>query len=407
MPGLVEEVLNAFATLLDWDGDNKLIHARRTAFISAHLAEVVCPEKTEEILRAGLMHDIGTIGLPEHILHLINGLFHIDELNEAVLAHPWRGGVMLSLMGLNEEATIVRAHHEFWDGTGYPRGLQGMEIPQGARIVGLADYIDVLIYHNPQITREQLLKRIDNNPQFDPTLITIINRVLTSKLWDLILDPEQLNDELRRFWWEEKGFLDDTEELEQIDLIIEVLAQVIDCKHTYTAGHSYRVAYYAEGIGKALNLKDEDLHKLRQASLLHDLGKIAVPRRILDKPSHLSTLEWAIIKKHPVISGDIMQTVPLFKELAPLASSHHERFSGGGYPLGLKGEEIPYLARIITIADVFDALTSERPYKQTLSVEKALMILKESEEQFDPEILVIAFEVLATLGNEIWEKGIA
>lgn len=400
--GVIEEVLNIFATALDWDGEHKLLHARRTALLSALLAEEICPDMTEELLRAGLLHDIGAIGLTDHIIHLFG-----ERNNPRIFAHPWRGGVMLSLMELNKEAEIVRYHHEAFDGTGYPLGLKGDEIPLGSRIVGLADYVDICLYQNPEITKARLEDQFRDNPQFDPKLVDALFPLLTPDIWGILHDSEAITEELRRFWLKERGLKDKADELDQLDLVVEVLAQIIDCRHTYTAGHSYRVSFYSVGVGEALNLNQEELRKLRQASLLHDIGKLAVPKKLLDKPGKLTAFEWRIVKQHPVLSRELLAMAPFFADIAPIAGAHHERLDGSGYPDGLKGEEIPYLARIISITDAFDALTSNRPYTKNLTVEAAIKVLQKSEGHFDKEILIASVPVLASLGNEIWRYDTA
>lgn len=156
------------------------------------------------------------------------------------------------------------------------------------------------------------------------------------------------------------------EELRQgFESFIRALTETLDAKHRLTAGHSHRVTEYALFLGRALALDEQTLDVLKYAALLHDLGKIAVPDRVLTKNGRFTAEEFAVMQSHPGWSGRILERMLLPRHLAQLpqlASSHHERLDGSGYPHGARGEAIPYLARIIAVADVFDALSSKRDY---------------------------------------------
>ncbi len=166
------------------------------------------------------------------------------------------------------------------------------------------------------------------------------------------------------------------EELDSLSLgALTALARTIDASSHWTAGHSERVTQYAVDIGAALALAPADIVRLRQGSLLHDIGKIGVPPAILDKAGPLSEAELAVMQSHPTIGARIVESVRAFRDLVPLVRHHHELLDGTGYPAGLRGEEIPELVRILTVADVFDALTSDRPYRKGLAHESALAIL--------------------------------
>jgi diguanylate cyclase (GGDEF)-like protein len=152
--------------------------------------------------------------------------------------------------------------------------------------------------------------------------------------------------------------------------------------------HSIRVGELSYRLGKALNLSSRDLGDLKMMGLLHDVGKIAIDQKILNKESHLTNEEYTEIKKHPEIGYRILSAVNEMSEIAVYVLAHHERWDGGGYPRGLKGEEIPYLARIITVVDAFDAMTSDRAYRKEMSQEKAFAELKRcAGQQFDPDIV--------------------
>jgi putative nucleotidyltransferase with HDIG domain len=152
---------------------------------------------------------------------------------------------------------------------------------------------------------------------------------------------------------------------------VEALRVVVDAKDIYTRGHSDRVSYYAVKLGKALKLPESDIELLRISGIFHDVGKIGTADDILTKSERLSTDEYEEIKKHPMKGAQILSAISMFKSVVPIVQSHHERFDGKGYPLGLKGDEIPLLSRIIAIVDAFDAMTSDRKYRSRLDFEHA------------------------------------
>ena len=166
---------------------------------------------------------------------------------------------------------------------------------------------------------------------------------------------------------------------------IEALALAIDAKDQTAQSHIRRVQVYAAGLAKALGMSDNDIQGVKTAALLHDIGKLAVPEHILSKPGPLTQEEFQKIRIHPQIGAEIISGVPFPYPVAPLILSHHERWDGKGYPAGLKGEEIPLGARILSVVDYFDALMSERPYHKAMSFEAAMGLLhQESGKALDP-----------------------
>jgi HD-GYP domain-containing protein (c-di-GMP phosphodiesterase class II) len=157
---------------------------------------------------------------------------------------------------------------------------------------------------------------------------------------------------------------------------IEALVRALEARDSYTRGHSDRVNVYSMAIGRRLSLGAKDLEILHDASLLHDIGKIGVYDRILLKPQQLTDEEMQLMKSHPELSGEILGSLSFLKEHIPLIVHHHERQDGSGYPLGLKGDEIPLGARIIQVADSWDAMTSDRPYRRRLSTATAVAELR-------------------------------
>ena len=199
-----------------------------------------------------------------------------------------------------------------------------------------------------------------------------------------------------------------TKLVEKVSLnAIMVIANTIDAKDTYTSGHSVRVAKCAEAIARRLGWEEHEIQNLHSIALLHDIGKIGVPDAILNKPAKLNNEEFEVIKKHPVIGNDILKDIHMIKNVAEGALYHHERYDGKGYPFGISGEEIPLCARIIGIADAYDAMTSNRIYRSKLSSDK---VMKEFEKgrgtQFDPQLTDIFLDMLKENFNVSSEKTV-
>ncbi|KPL88679.1 hypothetical protein SE16_05875 [Ardenticatena maritima] len=183
------------------------------------------------------------------------------------------------------------------------------------------------------------------------------------------------------------------EEIKQsYDVTLMALSSALDLRDTATEGHSIRVAKIALEIGKEMRLSDEELQVLWRGALLHDIGKIGVPDRILHKPGMLTPEEWEIMRQHTIWGAEILKHIPFLAPAIPVVKYHHENWDGTGYPEGLKGEEIPLMARIFMVADTYDAITSDRPYQKGRSPEEALRIIREQAgKRFDPKV-VRAFE---------------
>lgn len=178
--------------------------------------------------------------------------------------------------------------------------------------------------------------------------------------------------------------------------VMKTLARTIDAKDKYTNGHSIRVAEYSQMIAARLNMNLHDRENIYYIGLLHDIGKIGIPDEIINKTSRLTDEEYAIIKTHPVIGSEILEKMSELPEIAIGARWHHERFDGKGYPDGLKGEDIPFVARIIGVADAYDAMSSKRSYRDVLPQEHIYKEIKRcSGTQFDPTVAEIMLQIIA------------
>lgn len=168
-----------------------------------------------------------------------------------------------------------------------------------------------------------------------------------------------------------------TDELETAESVLCTLGLSVESRDPYTEGHCERLALHASALGRHLELDDESVVALRRGGFLHDLGKIAIPDEILKKGSNLTAAEWEIMKQHPLIGENICQPLKSLRLVLPIIRNHHEHSDGSGYPDGLKKQDIPLLARILQVADVYDALRTVRPYKAALSHEHAAATMRE------------------------------
>ncbi len=179
-----------------------------------------------------------------------------------------------------------------------------------------------------------------------------------------------------------------TDELERAESVLFTLARSIEGKDPYTHGHCERLAEYSARLGEHLGLAEDQIVALRRAGIVHDVGKIAVPDAILLKPGRLTEDEWKLIYEHPVVGERICAPLKSFRLVIPIIRHHHEKFDGSGYPDKLRGDAIPITARVLQIVDVYDALTTERPYKHAFSITDALQTMKQEVAKgwWDPRI---------------------
>ena len=198
-----------------------------------------------------------------------------------------------------------------------------------------------------------------------------------------------------------------TDELERAELVLFALARSIEGKDPYTGGHCERLSDYSERLGRRIGLPGEQITALRRGGIVHDVGKVAVPDAILLKPGKLTADEWKIIRRHPVVGETICAPLKSFRLVLPIIRHHHEKLDGSGYPDGLKGDQIPLTARIMTVVDVYDALTTERPYHAALSTEKTLEIMGQEVQKgwWDPHIFSEFRNLLTTRGGKSPASG--
>jgi HD-GYP domain-containing protein (c-di-GMP phosphodiesterase class II) len=293
-----------------------------------------------------------------------------------------RGATISRMIGLPESVALaIRAMDEHWDGGGYPYGLRGDRTPLFARIIGLAQVMEIF-WAQGGPARALEVARERRGRWFDPELVDALADLDHDySFWARLARARLDQDVLRHVPAEVEMTADD----QRLDRIADAFALIIDAKSPFTSEHSRRVAGYAIAINDRLGDRGVDAVRLRRAALLHDLGKLTVPNSILDKPGALTAEEWTVVRQHPAFTHSVLARVPAFKDFASDASNHHEWIDGKGYCLGLTGPALSLTARVLAVADVVDALSADRPYRQGMSPERVREILtRESGTHFDP-----------------------
>lgn len=283
-----------------------------------------------------------------------------------------RGAGIVRRLGFSDAAAeTVRTMGERWDGRGMPSRLKQDQIPLLARIASLAQAAEVFAAaEGPQAALDMVVER--RGRWFDPEVAdALLSLGRDGALWRR-LATDSISEMLALIEPSETPPLIDEDGL---DRVAEAFADVIDAKSPYTARHSRHVARYAEAIGEVMGFSVPDRRVLRRAGLLHDIGKLGISNSILDKPGTLTEGEFAEVRRHPFYSGQILGQVSAFADIAPIAAAHHERMDGGGYHRGIGAEHLTPAMRALTCADVFDALTAKRPYREPKEASEALAIM--------------------------------
>ena len=286
-----------------------------------------------------------------------------------------RGASILTKLGMGKfAAEAVRSLDEHWDGSGYPDSIKGEQIPLLARICAIAQHLDIFSAgsgtRNAIATLEQR-----GGTWFDPQLIRIaLSLHRSGTLW-AHCSPGDPEEDTRQAVLDLDAGTQHKLEPRQIDQICEAFADVVDAKSHFTFRHSIGVADAALGIAETMGLRADRVQLVHRAALLHDIGKLSVSNSILDKRTHLNANEWKAVHQHPRITRLILERVRSFREMAIIAGEHHEKLDGSGYPDRLTARDLSLESRIIAVADVFGALSEDRPYRPGINLEDTLSIM--------------------------------
>lgn len=328
------------------------------------------------VLQFVLKHTGLKAGLAERFRSVLTIMRDGSEIaHELIATRCQRGAEIARLLRFPESVSQgIYSLDEHFNGQGKPEGLVGEAIPLLARIALLAQVIDV--FHTAGGQQAALDEvRLRAGRWFDPQLVAAFEQVAAHPaFWATLASPEVNAAVLALAPASQVVALDD----DYLDDIAAAFGQVVDSKSPYTSGHSARVALYTDLIAEQLGLSFERRRWLKRGALLHDVGKLGVSNSVLDKPGKLDAEEWAAVQAHAMYTETILSRIDAFAELARVAAAHHERLDGKGYPRGVTAEAICLETRIITTADIFDAITAERPYRGAVPIPKTLEIMAEN-----------------------------
>jgi len=295
---------------------------------------------------------------------------------EIVTLRSDRGAGIISKLGLGQDAAeAVRCLGDHWDGKGNPDGVKGAQIPLLSRICAVAQHLDVFFAARGEAAAVKTLKE-RSGTWFDPELVRIA--VALHRRGTLWTNCSAIGnqDDTRQAVLDLDGGKRDRLDAGQIDRICEAFADVVDAKSHFTFRHSQGVADVAFGIAQNMGLPAERARLVRRAALLHDIGKLSISNTILEKKGGLSTEEWKVVHQHPGLTRRILERVGPFREMSIIAGEHHEKLDGSGYPNQLMGADLSLEARMIAVADVYGALSEDRPYRDGLELENIVSIIK-------------------------------
>lgn len=296
-----------------------------------------------------------------------------------------RGAEVVLGLGLSPEtADAVRSLDERWDGGGYPAELSGTEIPLLARIMSLSQTLEVF-WRGGGRDAARAMAQERRGRWFDPALVDAV-LAADDAFWADLEQPD-----VRAIEPLTAAIAADEQRL---DAVAVAFGQIVDAKSPYTGHHSRGVAELAARLASALGLGEAEARRLYRAGQLHDLGKLGVSNRILDKPGKLDEQEWRAVRRHPETGHAILSRIPALADMARLALTHHERLDGSGYPHGIGADELTLADRILAVADVAEALSAERPYRGSLTTTEVLEIMgRDAGTKLDSA----AFEALRTV----------
>jgi HD-GYP domain-containing protein (c-di-GMP phosphodiesterase class II) len=319
-----------------------------------------------------------------------------DMTREIIQTRCERGAAIAAQLGFPSASSEAIAFvDEQWCGLGHPTGMSGVDIPVLSRVLLLAQTLEVFVTEEG-IDNAMRMVRERRGRWFDPSIADLVLAwSRTDAIWTVLAESDRLEATVLALEPSESPLLATDERL---DAIAQGFASVIDAKSPFTSRHSTNVARYAAAIATARGASPRYAREVLRAGLLHDLGKLGISNRILDKPAALTDVERATMKDHPKWTWEILRHVPAFAGVAGSAAMHHERMDGAGYPWGLGADVLDETARTLAVADVYEALTANRPYRSGMTAEKALGIMvRDRGSAFDRELYDVA-ESMAQAG---------
>lgn len=383
----LRQVIYALSDALDLVGVDDVAHGKRVGVMAAECAKAMGLPREEVLFLfdLGVIHDIGVSSTTTH-QHLVTEFDWEGSQGHAELGYELlRGFEPLAAMALP-----IRYHHTRWD------RLMAQQVPEAvarqANLILLVDRVDALAapwYASGKAMqhREEIQGEIESRrgSYFAPELVDTFLAVSRHEAFWLFLEPRALASYLRDMLAIGQPHLASTRELLQL---ADLFARIVDAKSPFTFTHSRGVARVARALGERLGVAAERCDQLEIAGLLHDLGKLRVPDAILDKPARLDPDERLVMNSHSFETLQILRNIDGFEEIGLWAASHHEEPGGRGYPFGVDGAGLPLEARILRVADIFQAMVQDRPYRQGLSREavRDFMAGLQAEGRIEPAI---------------------
>ena len=395
------QLLSVIARSLDSVGVNDALHARRVAHMVHQIAGTMklSDDRRELLTGAALLHDCGVSSRAEQRI-LIDTFISVGSDSHCLRGYEFLNGCL----PLRQYATLIRYHNRPW------RHLQDLAVPdadkQANALIFLCDYVDhIYMRHVAECGLDGMILRKDaivdtilskESGFFSDALIGIFAQTASREGFWYSLRPEYVQGYLSPI--ERRTHHVETMSLQKILSLSTFLSRIIDAKSTFTQVHSERVAVIARLLAEAMGLSDLDQTKIQIAGLLHDIGKLQLPDHILHKPGALTGLEFASVKRHTLDTRLVLDALFPGSPICTWAAQHHEKLNGSGYPFGLKADAIDLPTRILTISDIFQALTQERPYRGRFSPDQVLKTMGKMVEDNE-----IDGEVFSILKNDVEE----
>ncbi len=370
----IRRLTMVIANAVDLVGVDDTAHGKRVAIMARECARMrgYDTARQEVLFEAGLLHDCGVSSTCVH-QKLVTELDWSGS--NAHCEQGWQ--ILKQFQPLSHLAPIVRYHHTHWKDL--PTTEASPETALHANLIYLADRVDMLATHYypgslPLFHAEEIRQRITrySGDFFAPEWVEVFQEASTQEAFWVRLAPENIAQQML----ETPVAGEDVMDLPQLHAFALIIAHIVDAKSPFTAEHSLGVARLSKFLGELAGLPGTKTERLEIAGLLHDIGKLQIPDEILEKPAKLDKDEWSVMKSHSFMTWQILQPIQGIEEIAQWAAFHHESINGGGYPFHLHGEQISIEARIVRIADVYQAMAQQRPYRDIAPPTEVLALLR-------------------------------
>lgn len=392
-------LVSALSIALELSTDGISRHHWRTALIANRIAEHIGLDEWQRqvVVYASLLHDIGAVSNWYEkkkllTLNVTNDVYRHAEAGYLLLKDSPHFGML---------AEPIRHHHDNWAGSN-PSGLAGKEIPISSRIINLADRLEILLKDKVYIfeQRQDILAAIVelSGKYFDPDLVRALHDLSRQdSFWLDLTNPHYYQNFFRQF--DTNGHM--VFNIDSVVNIAEIFATIIDRTSSFTGMHSRSVALVSAFLAQAKGYALEEIKLIKIAGLFHDLGKLAIPNDILEKEGKLTEKEFSIIKQHPYYTYRILEQIDGFSLVAEWAAFHHETLDEAGYPFRIPEASLRLGSRIVSVADVFVALSENRPYRASLSLPEIEKIMRGmvNNRKLDASIVADLFSNLDNLGT--------